>query len=101
MMYLGMDETGEPVREFEAGASAGKEADGSARAREVKLMRCGLRRAYADGRKLAERQPRSVSYTWTVESTASATRTPNPRLWLPVCSARRCGTASTAPVAKW
>ena len=37
-MYLGMDGTGVPVRKPERASRAGKQADGSAKTREAKLV---------------------------------------------------------------
>ena len=57
-MYLGMD-------------GAGKQADGSARTREVKLVAVWAGATDAGGRELPEREPGSVSYSAAVESAAT------------------------------
>ena len=70
-MYLGMDGTGVPVRRAELAGRAGKQADGSARTREVKLVAVWAAATDADGRELAEREAGSVSYSAAVESAAT------------------------------
>ncbi len=69
-MYLGMDGTGVPVRRAELAGRVGKQADGSARTREVKLVAVWAA-ANAHGRELPEREPGSVSYSAAVESAAT------------------------------
>ena len=71
-MYLGMDGTGVPVRRAELAGRAGKQADDSARTREVKLVAVWSAAADADGRGLPEREPGSVSYFAAVESATVA-----------------------------
>ena len=70
-MYLGMDGTGVPVRRAELAGRAGKQADGSARTREVKLVAVWAAATDAHGRELPEREPGSVSYSAAVESAAT------------------------------
>ena len=70
-MYLGMDGTGVPVRKAELAGRAGKQADGSARTREVKLAAVWAGATDAHGRELPEREPGSVSYSAAVESAAT------------------------------
>lgn len=70
-MYLGMDGTGVPVRRAELAGRAGKQADGSARTREAKLVAVWAAAVDAHGRELPEREPGSVSYSAAVESAAT------------------------------
>ena len=70
-MYLGMDGTGVPVRRAERAGRAGKQADGSARTREAKLVAVWAAATDAHGRELPEREPGSVSYSAAVESAAT------------------------------
>lgn len=68
-MYLGMDGTGIPMRAAELAGRSGKQPDGSAKSREVKL--CTVWTADArdkDGR--AVRDEGSVSYSAAIESAA-------------------------------
>ena len=74
-MYLGMDGTGVPVRRAELAGRADKQADGSARTREVKLVAVWAAATDARGRELPEREPGSVSYSAAVE-TADAELSP-------------------------
>ena len=69
-MYLGMDGTGIPMRASELTGRAGKQPDGSARTREVKLVTVWT----AEGRDDAGvpvRDPGSVSYSAAIESAAT------------------------------
>ena len=75
-MYLGMDGTGVPVRRAELAGRAGKQADGSARTREAKLVAVWAGAVDARGRDLPEREPGSVSYSAAVESGAASTALP-------------------------
>ena len=70
-LYLGMDGTGVPVRKSETQGRAGKQADGSAKTREVKLVTVWAAALDADGRELPGRESGSVSYTAAIESAAS------------------------------
>lgn len=69
-MYLGMDGTGVPVRASEVEGRKGKQPDGSAKTREVKLVTVWT----AEGRDkegVPVRDPGSVSYSAAIESAAS------------------------------
>ena len=95
-MYLGMDSTGVPVRRAELAGRAGKQADGSARTREAKLVAVWAGAVDARGRDLPEREPGSVSYSAAVEAPPPATPTPNRRRSPAASNARPGGAASTA-----
>jgi hypothetical protein len=69
-MYLGMDGTGVPVRKEELVACAGKQPDGSAKTREVKLVTVWTAEA-RDGEGRPQRDPGSVSYSAAIESAAT------------------------------
>ena len=76
-LYLGMDGTGVPVRPAEVERRRGKQPDGSAKTREVKLATVWT----AEGRDpqgRPVRDPGSVSYNAAVESTASRDTDPQP-----------------------
>ena len=76
-MYLGLDGTGVPVRPAAVEDRAGKQPDGSAKTREVKLATVWT----AEGRDKAGRRVRdlgSVSYKAAVESAASRDTDPQP-----------------------
>ena len=76
-MYLGLDGTGVPVRPAEVEGRRGKQPDGSAKTREVKLVTMWT----AEGRDKAGRPVRdrgSVSYNAAVESAASRDTDPLP-----------------------
>ena len=76
-MYLGLDGTGVPVRKSEVEGRRGKQPDGSAKTREVKLATVWTAETRnADG--LPERDPGSVSYSAAVESAASRPTDPLP-----------------------
>jgi len=77
-MYLGMDGTGVPVRRPEVANRPGKQADGSAKTREVKLVTVWNAATDAQGRELPEREPGSVSYSAAIESAASRDTDPEP-----------------------
>ena len=69
-MYLGMDGTGVPMRASELEGREGKQADGSAKTREVKLVVVWT----AEGRDkegIPVRDPGSVTYSAAIESAAS------------------------------
>ncbi len=69
-LYLGMDGTGIPMRAEELRGRAGKQPDGSAQTREVKV--CALWSAEArDAEGLPRRDEGSVSYSAAIESAAS------------------------------
>ena len=76
-MYLGLDGSGVPVRPAEVEGRRGKQPDGSAKTREVKLATVWT----AEGRDKAGRPVRdlgSVSYNAAVESAASRDTDPQP-----------------------
>ena len=76
-LYLGLDGTGVPVRPAEVEGRRGKQPDGSAKTREVKLATLWT----AEGRDKAGRPVRdrgSVSYNAAVESAASRDTDPLP-----------------------
>ena len=76
-MYLGVDGTGVPVRPSETAGRAGKQPDGSARTREVKLVT-----------------------VWTAETLSRDGRpTPTPPPSPSACGARPSGAASRSPAA--
>jgi hypothetical protein len=69
-MYLGMDGTGIPMRTSELDGRRGKQPDGSAKTREVKLVTIWS----AEGRDqegIPVRDPGSVTYSAAIESAAS------------------------------
>lgn len=69
-MYLGMDGTGIPMRASELDGRKGKQSDGSAKTREVKLVVIWS----AEGRDqngIPVRDPGSVTYSAAIESAAS------------------------------
>jgi hypothetical protein len=69
-MYLGVDGTGLPMRAAEVTGRAGKQPDGSAKTREVKLVTVWTAEGHdADG--TAVRDPGSVTYSAAIESAAS------------------------------
>ena len=69
-MYLGMDGTGVPVRREETEGRAGKQPDGSAKTREVKLVTLWTAEALdPEGR--PRRDPGSISYSAAIESAAA------------------------------
>ena len=70
-MYLGMDGTAIPMRQAQLAGRKGKQPDGSAKTREVKLVTIwSADRRNKEGR--AERDPGSVSYNAAIESAATA-----------------------------
>jgi uncharacterized protein UPF0236 len=70
-MYLGMDGTGVPMRASELAGRAGKQPDGTAKTREVKL--CAIWSAEGrDASGMAVRDPGSVSYNAAIESVATS-----------------------------
>ena len=76
-MYLGLDGSGVPVRPAEVEGRSGKQPDGSAKTREVKLATVWT----AEGRDKAGRPRRdhgSVSYNAAIESAASRDTDPQP-----------------------
>ena len=76
-IYLGLDGTGVPVRPAEVEGRRGKQPDGSAKTREVKLVTVWTAEGGdKQGRPL--RDPGSVSYNAAVESAASRDTDPQP-----------------------
>jgi len=74
-LYLGMDGTGIPIRAPELAGRSGKQADGSARTREVKL--CTIWSAESRDREgHPVRDHGSVSYTAAIESAATPDASP-------------------------
>ena len=70
-LYLGLDGTGIPMRASELEGRAGKQADGSAQTREVKL--CTIWSAEGrDAEGLPVRDPGSVTYSAAIESAATS-----------------------------
>ena len=70
-LYLGLDGTGVPMRKSEVAGHAGKQADGSAKTREVKLCTVWSAESRdAEGRPV--RDDGSISYSAAIESAASA-----------------------------
>lgn len=68
-LYLGMDGTGVPVRQEELAGRTGKQPDGSAKTREVKLVTVWSAEGRAtDG--TPERDQGSISYSAAIESAA-------------------------------
>ena len=68
-LYLGMDGTGVPVRKDELVGRTGKQPDGSARTREVKLVTLWSAQT-RDKNGVPERDPGSISYSAAIESAA-------------------------------
>lgn len=76
-LYLGIDGTGIPMRAAEVNGRAGKQPDGTAKTREVKL--CTVWSAEArDAQDRPVRDEGSVSYTAAIESAATANTDPAP-----------------------
>ncbi len=69
-MYVGMDGTGVPLRASELQGRAGKQPDGSAKTREVKLVTVWTAEA-RDDEGTPVRDPGSVTYSAAIESAAS------------------------------
>lgn len=69
-MYLGMDGTGVPVRREETEGRAGKQPDGSAKTREVKLVALWTAESL-DAQDRPRRDRGSVSYSAAIESAAT------------------------------
>ena len=76
-MYVGLDGTGVPVRKSEVEGRRGKQPDGSAKTREVKLVTVWTAET-RNAAGLPERDPGSVSYSAAVESAASRDTDPQP-----------------------
>jgi hypothetical protein len=69
-MYLGMDGTGVPMRAEEVADRAGKQADGSAKTREAKLVTIWTAES-RDEEGQPVRDPGSISYSAAIESAAT------------------------------
>jgi len=74
-MYLGMDGTGVPMRSAEAANRAGKQADGSAKTREAKLVTLWTAES-RDEQSKPVRDPGSVTYSAAMESAATLDTSP-------------------------
>ena len=70
-VYLGMDGTGIPVRKAETAQRQGKQPDGSAKTREVKLAVAWTAERRHPKTGIPMRDPDSVSYTAAIETAAS------------------------------
>jgi hypothetical protein len=70
-MYLGMDGTGVPMRGAEVAGRAGKQTDGSAKTREVKVVAVWTAES-RDAEDKPVRDPGSVTYSAAIESAAVA-----------------------------
>jgi hypothetical protein len=74
-MYLGMDGTGVPMRAQEVADRAGKQADGSAKTREAKLVTVWTAES-RDKEGKPVRDPGSVTYSAAIESAARLDTSP-------------------------
>ena len=75
-LYLGMDGTGVPMRAEEVVDRAGKQADGSAKTREAKLVTIWTAESRdAEGRPV--RDPGSVTYSAAIESASTPDTSPD------------------------
>ena len=77
-MYLGLDGTGLPVRSSETADRAGKQADGSAKTREAKLVVVWTAESRHPQTGRPMRDPGSASYSAAIESAASHDTDPEP-----------------------
>ena len=79
-LYLGMDGTGIPVRKAETAQRQGKQPDGSAKTREVKLAVAWTAERRHPKTGIPMRDPDSISYTAAIETAASrdTDREPSP-----------------------
>ena len=96
-VYLGLDGTGIPVRKSETAGRAGKQPDGSARTREVKLIVIWTAdKLDEEGRPV--RDPGSVIYAAAIESAASRDTDPAPSAFSQRVrrEADRCGFSTAA-----
>ncbi len=76
-MYLGMDGTGVPMRTAAVAGRAGKQADGTAKTREAKLVTVWSAEARDEEGK-PMRDPGSVTYSAAIESAAAGDTNPQP-----------------------
>jgi hypothetical protein len=75
-LYLGIDGTGIPMRGSELVGRSGKQADGSSKTREVKLVTVWSAESQ-DEKGIPVRDPGSVSYSAAIESAATLDTDPN------------------------
>jgi len=75
-MYLGMDGTGVPMRASEVAGHPGKQPDGSAKTREVKLVSMWTAESLDEEGKPV-RDPGSVTYSAAIESAAASDTSPD------------------------
>jgi len=75
-MYLGMDGTGVPMRAEEVADRAGKQADGSAKTREAKLVTIWTAES-RDKEGKPMRDPGSITYSAAIESASALDTSPN------------------------
>jgi len=75
-MYLGLDGTGVPMRPQEVADRAGKQADGSAKTREAKLVTVWTAES-RDREGKPVRDPGSISYSSAIESAATPDTSPH------------------------
>src|SRR5438876_576676 len=75
-MYLGLDGTGVPMRPQEVADRAGKQADGSAKTREAKLVTVWTAES-RDREGEPVRDPGSISYSSAIESAATPDTSPH------------------------
>jgi hypothetical protein len=75
-LYLGMDGTGVPMRAQEVKGRAGKQADGSAKTREAKLVTVWTAES-RDKEGQPVRDPGSVTYSAAIESAATLDTSPD------------------------
>ena len=75
-MYLGMDGTGVPMRTQEVADRAGKQADGSAKTREAKLVTIWTAES-RDEEGQPVRDPGSITYSAAIESAATPDTSPD------------------------
>jgi hypothetical protein len=75
-MYLGMDGTGVPVRAEEVADRAGKQADGSAKTREAKLVTIWTAESRDEEGKPV-RDPGSITYSAAIESASTLDTSPD------------------------
>jgi hypothetical protein len=74
-LYLGMDGTGVPMRAPEVAGRAGKQADGSAKTREAKVVTVWTAEA-RDPEGKPTRDPGSITYSAAIESAATLDTSP-------------------------
>jgi len=75
-MYLGLDGTGVPMRPQEIADRAGKQADGSAKTREAKLVTVWMAES-RDKEGKPVRDPGSITYSAAIESAATPDTSPD------------------------